>query len=522
MCAKRRRGEFERSLILSGSKNLQRAAAAALLSLVAIGTGCETKSWLDPSEMGRYELTPQVVPILDKLVVGVEKDEAQFANAREVTEADLQPDAVDYRVGANDLLQISIQDLAGNGLQQVETKKVSESGKISLPYLGQVSVVGQTEAEVEDTIVRAYADAQILPRAIVSVAVVDAKNLLYTISGAVNQAGAYPLNRSDLRLSEALANARGVTSELGIDYVYVIRKKAPTATETAPAGPENPGVDPLAPQSRVKTVNSPVFLMKLQDAPPPQTPEEARKAAEELANQINKTVSEAQPANNDPLTPPLPAETPSAVPGDVTDRVIQIDGAGTQPATAEGEGAMQTPALEPTPAMTDSSDFEFVAPAEPTDREVIRVPYAQLSKNGELKYDLILRPGDLIVVPSPPIGEYYMGGHVARPGVYSLTARNITLKQAIISAGMLDQLAIPTRTDVIRRLSKNQEVFVRVDLEKIFGGIEPDILLKPDDQVMVGTNAGATFLAALRNSFRFTYGFGFLYDRNYAPSNQNQ
>ncbi len=110
-----------------------------------------------------------------------------------------------------------------------------------------------------------------------------------------------------------------------------------------------------------------------------------------------------------------------------------------------------------------------------------------------------------------------MGGHVARPGVYSLTARNITLKQAIISAGMLDQLAVPTRTDVIRRLSKNQEVFVRVDLEKIFAGMEPDILLKPDDQVMVGTNAGATFLAAFRNSFRLTYGFGFLYDRNYAP-----
>lgn len=503
-----------------GSMNLQRAAAAALVSLVAIGTGCETKSWLDPSEMGRYEMTPQVVPILDKLVIGVEKDEAQFVGAREVTEEDLKIVEADYRVGPSDLIQITIQDLAGNGLQQVETKRVSESGKISLPYLGQLSVAGQTEAEIEDTIVRAYADAQILPRAIVSVAVVDSQNRIFTVSGAINQQGPYPLTRSDLRLSEALAMARGPTSELGIDYIYVIRRKPAEATETAPVAPGAPGVDPLAPQSGIQRVNTPVFAMRLDDAPAPQTPEEARKAAEELANQINQTVNEAQTApSNDPLTPPAPAETPSTVPGDVSDRVIQIEGAGERPAA--GETPDTATQVEPAPQMSDSSDFEFVAPAEPTDREIIRIPYPELKK-GEFKYDIVVKPQDLIIVPSPPIGEYYMGGHVARPGVYSLTARSITLKQAIISAGMLDQLAIPTRTDVIRRLGKNQEVFVRVDLEKIFAGMEPDILLKPDDQVMVGTNAGASFLAALRNSFRFTYGFGFLYDRNYAPSNQNR
>ena len=33
---------------------------------------------------------------------------------------------------------------------------------------------------------------------------------------------------------------------------------------------------------------------------------------------------------------------------------------------------------------------------------------------------------------------------------------------------------------------------------------------------MVGTNAIAPFLATLRSAFRFTYGAGFLYDRNFA------
>ena len=39
--------------------------------------------------------------------------------------------------------------------------------------------------------------------------------------------------------------------------------------------------------------------------------------------------------------------------------------------------------------------------------------------------------------------------------------------------------------------------------------------------IFVGTNAAAPFLAALRNGFRVTYGFGFIYDRNFAYDNNN-
>ena len=38
----------------------------------------------------------------------------------------------------------------------------------------------------------------------------------------------------------------------------------------------------------------------------------------------------------------------------------------------------------------------------------------------------------------------------------------------------------------------------------------------------VGTNALAPFLAAIRNGFRVTYGFGFLYDKNFADNNRTR
>jgi hypothetical protein len=62
-------------------------------------------------------------------------------------------------------------------------------------------------------------------------------------------------------------------------------------------------------------------------------------------------------------------------------------------------------------------------------------------------------------------------------------------------------------------------VYARVNLTKVFAGEEPDILLKPDDQITVGSNAIAPFLAAIRAGFRATYGFGFLYDRNFWEAN---
>jgi hypothetical protein len=160
------------------------------------------------------------------------------------------------------------------------------------------------------------------------------------------------------------------------------------------------------------------------------------------------------------------------------------------------------------------SGFEFDAPKPDPDTRIIRVPLERLQK-GELQYNVIIRPNDTIIVPGPKVGEYYMGGHVQRAGVYSLTGRQITLKQAIISAGMIDPLGWPERTEVIRRIGKDKELFVRVNLPKIFAGEQPDFYMRPYDTVNVGTNALAPFLAALRGAFRFTYGFGFIYDRNF-------
>ena len=153
------------------------------------------------------------------------------------------------------------------------------------------------------------------------------------------------------------------------------------------------------------------------------------------------------------------------------------------------------------PRQETPETFAFNGPNSGTNARIIRVPVTQL-KNGDLRYNIVVRPQDMIIAPLPTTGEYYIDGHVNRTGVYSLTARNITLKQAIAAAGGFDQLAIPTRTEIIRRIGNDKEVFARVDLDKVFSGEQPDIYLKPNDVVRVGTNALAPFIASFRNAFR--------------------
>jgi hypothetical protein len=213
----------------------------------------------------------------------------------------------------------------------------------------------------------------------------------------------------------------------------------------------------------------------------------------------------------------LPARRPESDDRPATRRATTAAQPG-RPAAAPGS-AQRTPAgaaAGARPAQAGAAGgFEFNDLAPPPQVRVIRVSLEELRK-GNLDQNVVIRARDTLYVPPAEFGTYYMGGHVGRPGAYTLSGQRVTLKQAIIAASMLDPLAIPQRTDVIRRLGPDREVWVRMDLAKLFAGRQPDVFIKPDDQVLVGTNAIAPYLAALRNAFRFTYGAGFIYDRNFA------
>ena len=148
-------------------------------------------------------------------------------------------------------------------------------------------------------------------------------------------------------------------------------------------------------------------------------------------------------------------------------------------------------------------------------QRIISIPYQKLV-NGDLRYNVVVRPGDTIRVPDPSAGFVYIGGNIARPGAYTVSGENeLTITQLVISAGGMSATAIPERTEIRRRIGDEHEAILRINLRDILEGVSPNIFLKPNDEITIGTNFWATPLAVVRNGFRMTYGFGFLADRNF-------
>jgi protein involved in polysaccharide export with SLBB domain len=412
-------------------------------------SGCELNDFLNPGEPkimppGR----PLVVPVLDTLASGIEEPDSAYSNATDIEPADLVPDVEDYKIGPNDLVNISIFDLLGEGTgEQVKSVRVTETGMVSLPFIPPVKATGLTERDLETAVSKAYEDARLIRNARVSVTVSEERGKVFSIQGNVGQPGTYQIVQPDFRMLDALVAARAPVQSVGVEYAYIIRKTPPPTSGTAPANPEG------APTTQPGDMLAPTTIPSI--PPPPQ--------------------GRANPAAG-------------------TNRPVAMDNV-AQP------GA--------------SKIFKFDDVETPSDTRIIRVPIDQLRQYGELKYNVVIKPNDMIIIPDPQTGVYYMGGHVARMGVYSLSGQHVTLKQAWISAGGADDFAFPYRTEVVRRIGTNREVCVRINLGNILAMQEPDIYLKPNDVVYVGTHFIAPFLAALRNSFRLTYGAGFLYDRNY-------
>jgi hypothetical protein len=147
---------------------------------------------------------------------------------------------------------------------------------------------------------------------------------------------------------------------------------------------------------------------------------------------------------------------------------------------------------------------------------LIKIP-ADRVVAGDRRYNIVIRPGDTIYVPVDVAGVFYITGHVNGTGPVRL-AGPTTLKQAITMAGGLGALAYPQKCEVVRRISENREEVVMVDLEKIGKGEQPDFFVKPQDLINVGTHFTSRWRAVMRNAFRAAYGFGFVYDRNFADS----
>jgi polysaccharide export outer membrane protein len=149
-------------------------------------------------------------------------------------------------------------------------------------------------------------------------------------------------------------------------------------------------------------------------------------------------------------------------------------------------------------------------------QRVIEVSIAPLVA-GQADANIVIRPGDVIRVPSSEAGLVYVSGQVSRPGTYNLpSAGRLTILRALTAAGGLSETAYPERVDLTRMVGKDREATIRLNVRAIAERTQPDVYLKADAHINVGTNFWMLPLAVLRSGLRMSYGYGFILDRNFA------
>lgn len=492
-----------------------------LLILACVVGACNSikNGWLDPTAVGTYKENVTTDEIRRSLTI--EEIPRGIPGAQYPSPQDLQPIVIEYPITAGDTLAIEINELRQRQVAYQTQAQVTSAGYLNLPVVGKVPAVGLTVPELEAAIATALRDRNVLVDPEVTINPLFLQKATYSIFGigvsasndAPLRAGTFPIRRPDLRLLEAINQVGGLNEF--ITEVYVFRDDAALQNGlTAPATQfpaESPSVVPME-----QNPGAPPLGQVVPTQPAEMDPESER---QNLINAVEGTNQPELPLRVPVTVPPTRAPTrpldESLFPDKPQPFLFVNNEFVPNPAYKP-----ELPAGEPIPPR-----FETVMPGVNWTRlggesaqRIIAVS-ADALRNGDPTMNIFIRAGDVIRIVSGEIGVYYVMGQVNRVGPFRFDAEEVTLKAAIASAQGLSGLAWPDRCTIYRRLGQREQI-IQVNLDRIFAGLDPDLMIRRGDIINVGTHPFAPFLARIRAwtlpSPVNNVGYSFTYSRNFA------
>ncbi|MFP4088318.1 MAG: polysaccharide biosynthesis/export family protein [Desulfobacteraceae bacterium] len=133
----------------------------------------------------------------------------------------------DYKVGENDILNIIVYEEPDLSKEAV---RVSGEGYISFPLIGRLKVANLSTSEIEQQIAGKLAEQQYLLDAHVSVMVTEYRSKNFLVLGAVKNPGSYFLQGRE-HLLDALSKVEGVDPEKAGSRALLIRTLNPDESQ---------------------------------------------------------------------------------------------------------------------------------------------------------------------------------------------------------------------------------------------------------------------------------------------------
>jgi protein involved in polysaccharide export with SLBB domain/beta-lactamase regulating signal transducer with metallopeptidase domain len=459
------------------------------------------------------------------------------AETSPVQPEDLDPSELSGRIGPGDMLNISIRDLMGPGLESASPQRVAPDGTVTLPLVGAIEATGKTAAELQTAISRTYHEAKIAIDLPVSVTVTESASQMFSVLGAVNRSGRYPLPRADFRLIEALAAAGGLKDDA--ERVFVVRR------------PQKPGVQgrtlaiPIEPLLRgdlaMNVVIRPGDVIM---APSPM--EELREAQVSRAAAALGRSAATQPRRPDfTATAVESVEAVAERQRELAERLESMRELGpAHPQVVASRQQLERAQKQLSEAIAQrewSSGSYYISGVAKPGAYQLDGPMTVLQALVAAEYDIArgggqhvmivsssagdpaartrsisiidlmgapekappIRRGDLIIVrdgppttqPVPPSGGvYYLGGQIQSPGAYEITSP-ITVLDALIAARLQPEAGKELYVTLIRGVDNGKQEVHTMKVSDLLASHGPIMHVQAADRIMVSDKPPTTQLA---------------------------
>lgn len=215
------------------------------------------------------------------------------------------------------------------------------------------------------------------------------------------------------------------------------------------------------------------------------------------------------------------------VPNVLTECVVHIDLATADTTNVLVIGAVGQPGLIPLRrternmlfAIVGAGGVSSLASGKATLRRIRNPNHVEtvtLTDPVELNKALALDPlqaGDIVYVDAAQPSTVYVGGLVSRSGAQSTpTGVNLSVLQAIAGAGGLRTDVTPTEGTLVRRLPSGRDVQIKLDMQRIVTGRDPNIMLQPGDILWVPDTLGTRIEAFINQNLFFRAGMSVNYN----------
>lgn len=135
-----------------------------------------------------------------------------------------EPADVSYQLGSGDLIRIQVYGESDLSMEA----RITDTGTLSYPFLGQIQVAGRTVGQLQDLIVKGLKGEYLVdPK--VSVSIIDYRQ--FYVNGEVKRPGGFSF-KPGLTVRKAISLAGGLTERASSSKIFVISEKAPEQQKT--------------------------------------------------------------------------------------------------------------------------------------------------------------------------------------------------------------------------------------------------------------------------------------------------